>query len=491
LAAVLAEKQEMKSKLSHAESRCISLQNEMDSMRDRLSRMDKAKKKYEQQEEEHSKEIDELENMCEVLRRSATLSIKESKWEYSAPLIPQSYWTNIGYTDDGIVEMEKFLLSIKDVTCALRRGELVSGNKVVLLGRDEADDDDDENLALTHYNILLPHWREFTDALHIYPHILHEFVVHNIQLSSPVTDLLIPALKGKISSILTLNNNEFTNPLEGIDFVEQIINGNEGMDQFEWMNNHVTNTEDAICLVDIIIDHPSIDDIRLENLLGEDVNGYDTVKELFTSTKSFSYIDLEGNNMKTRGDTAISDFIAGNPPLQYLIMGNNKLNDDDAILIASALKCNTNLQSLHLTRNDITDAGGKTLFNAVCDTTSLNSVADSNHTCRIVSSFRYLDDANDPKDDQKVRRSKKIYNLLSVRNEEGSNVRHFNAEFVDDEDDDSLTLKLLPHVLEAVHRHSKRTVNKMPPLSIVYEILRGWKMPELYDSKRGIVSGRG
>ena len=87
----------------------------------------------------------------------------------------------------------------------------------------------------------------------------------------------------------------------------------------------------------------------------------------------------------------------------------------------------------------------------------------------------------------------KIYNEyenispLSNRNREGSNVQHLNAEFVDDEDDDLLTMKLVPKVLESTHNYSAQLYViyglAVPTLSIMYEILRGWKTPELFDTK--------
>ena len=59
---------------------------------------------------------------------------------------------------------------------------------------------------------------------------------------------------------------------------------------------------------------------------------------------------------------------------------------------------------------------------------------------------------------------------------------HLNLEFGnEDEDDDSL--KLVPRVLESVHRYSYvYRPNTAQPLSIMYEILRSWKIPELYET---------
>jgi len=80
-------------------------------------------------------------------------------------------------------------------------------------------------------------------------------------------------------------------------------------------------------------------------------------------------------------------------------------------------------------------------------------------------------------------RARKIYQLLSERNREGSNGQHLNLEF-DDEDKGGLTLKIVPKVLDAVCTYSNESNNlPIPSLSIMYEVLRGWKMPELFEKR--------
>ena len=59
--------------------------------------------------------------------------------------------------------------------------------------------------------------------------------------------------------------------------------------------------------------------IRLENCFGNDINGYDMLRSLLTSDKIFAGIDLDNNNIRTGGDTAISDHLATNPPLKHYV----------------------------------------------------------------------------------------------------------------------------------------------------------------------------
>ena len=65
-----------------------------------------------------------------------------------------------------------------------------------------------------------------------------------------------------------------------------------------------------------------------------------------------------------------------------------------------------------------------------------------------------------------------------------------NVELKDEKDDEK-SLVLVPNVLEGVHSYSVYVQNYggimgsniVPPLSIIFEIMRGYKMPELYESR--------
>jgi hypothetical protein len=48
------------------------------------------------------------------------------------------------------------------------------------------------------------------------------------------------------------------------------------------------------------------------------------------------------NGIETKGNTILADCLVTNSPLIELHLDGNRLNDDDAILIASALETNTN-----------------------------------------------------------------------------------------------------------------------------------------------------
>ena len=313
-------------------------------------------------------------------------------------------------------------------------------------------------------------------------------------------DLLAPALKVKQITEFRLERNEFVNN-EGNKFTIECIKHNNELKHVEWVNNQIDNKKDAMLLVDSIIDNPSIDSVRIKNCLGgeHNINSYEVVRPIFATDRIWDQLDFEGNNIQTQGHTEIPDYIASNPPLNALYLAGNKLNDNDAILIARALKQNNHLKQIRLDDNDITETGYNTLCNSFYDFTSLNSISDCNHTCHVedIRLCRCSSFENSSRRPIKETRARKIYYTLSTWNEEGSNVQHLNSEFDDEDDADSL--KVVPQVLAAIqHYHDeynhgkrykrdndahKRVHCPQPhhPLSITYEVLRGWKLPELFE----------
>ena len=409
---------------------------------------------------------------------------KEQKWEYSAPSIPTSHWINNGFEEQYIEGMDYLIWQLKDNTIKLRNGRCDhfphNTQNICLSG---GFDDVNDHTILLHDDLLLPHWKEFAIALQLYHNSsrLLNFYLRNVELTSSVMDLLASALKRKaIFKYVVFDGNDFVNTHDGIEFAVETVGYNPKLEQFEWVNNQIERMEDARYLVDAIISHPLINHIRLDSCFSEYINGYDVFRCLFTSGRSFSHIDLEWNGIETGGSSEISDYLATNPPLISLYLANNHLNDDDAILIARALKQNNNLKDLRLGDNDLTEIGKNALSNAIYDSTSLNSVSDCNHSC-------YIDgiggNMHDPSITPKCNRARKMYHLLSLRSRERSNVKYLNSEF--DDEDDSLTL--VPNVLASVQQYCYGGMHdysdQVHPLSIMYEILRSWKMPQLYECR--------
>jgi len=436
---------------------------EMQDMKSKLSRMD-----------EMQNEIDSIKKRCGTLERSMKILTNENNWEYSAPSIPSSYWTNLGFDEDYVDAMEKFLRTIKIKTCDLRSGSIDGYDGTISLG------DNDGGLMLRYDKSLLPHWKEFANALQLYQSQIKVILlisIKNIELPWIVTDLLTPALGGNIISDLSLCNNDISLGM-GQRYRTKVavgaINDNKYMREINWTSNHINNMEDVNYLADAITSHPYITDVCLENCFGEGINGYEALCSLLNGGKIIK-MNFARNNIRTGGGTEIPDYIRNaervrkvdlgiftskNPPMMDLNLSNNHLDDNDAVLIARALEQNDSIGWLQLNNNDFTDIGIKALTKVTYDPTSLNSVSDSNHDVYYDEGF-LPEGTPENLTKKSINRKMKIYCLLSSRNREGSNVYHLNLE-LDDEGDDSLGLKLAPKVLNLVHHYYPRDESILP-----------------------------
>ena len=104
-----------------------------------------------------------LETRCGLLERTVKLLTipKIERWQYDLPEIPSNYWTpeNGFHGEYYAGEMERFLIMIEECTCALMNGGYAAHN--IDLG------DRNWGNVLIEDEILLPHWKEFADALQL------------------------------------------------------------------------------------------------------------------------------------------------------------------------------------------------------------------------------------------------------------------------------------------------------------------------------------
>ena len=114
---------------------------------------------------------------------------------------------------------------------------------------------------------------------------------------------------------------------------------------------------------------------------------------------------------------------------------------------------------------------------------NLNTVSGANHTCKIAG---ILSDQNGEllnRDDKsaKSNRGQKLFGLLVGRHHEGCGVSQLELEFSKD------CIGLVPHVLACINTYSSNFEGegKLPVekicLSILLELTRDWKTPEIYQ----------
>ena len=92
-------------------------------------------------------------------------------------------------------------------------------------------------------------------------------------------------------------------------------------------------------------------------------------------------LNLKGNDIGREGCAALSNLLRKEgSKLKYLNLTNNGMGDEEAELLAAALKHNTKLQTLDLSGNNITEKGYKAFLKVLVDISSIESTYNSNHS---------------------------------------------------------------------------------------------------------------
>lgn len=157
------------------------------------------------------------------------------------------------------------------------------------------------------------------------------------------------------------------------------------------------------------------------------------------SNTSLEKLDLTENNLS---DEDAADFAAAlglrNRTLKCLCLeGNHRFAFAAVATFGIALRTNKTLQQLFLPSRT---AYGVSNAQALFDGSSLNSAADSNHTCFVKNYPNNRNEQGDPTGN----RQRKIYNILARRHMDMCNVQHF----------DDIDINLLPEILAAVQRYA-------------------------------------
>jgi len=251
----------------------------------------------------------------------------------------------------------------------------------------------------------------------------------------------------------------------------------------DW-RNYFENLRDIDVLCAAVNGSNLLQNMTLTNCQIEEGN----LGEIFTKLKSktLQEINLCENNISNLRATDMHDFLASNLRLYRLELSGNQFNEQDILHVSDALRQNTTLRRMHLGYVDDLPNNWRLLKSAVFDFTSLNAAFNSNHYCHVI----VLRHDKRPIDickfnscvDPTLNRRKKIYCILSMRNIAQENVACFES--------DGIRTQHLPQILSLLKPFSEHYLHdengaqdgiEQNPLSITYEIMRNWKMPELYN----------
>jgi len=451
--------------------RMYDIQTEIDTLRDENNEL---KTKY---------------NELEIKVKDLTLKNEYNEWSYMAEDIPASYWLSRGFNDEYAERMGTFLGRMRKYSHQLRRGDIESPKKIELIFTND---------HLLHDDILLPHWKEFVNALNQYQKFDHRkdygingFRISNVQLQQEVLDMLAPALQTLDIKFLGLDGNIGSDVLS---FAERIIDYNTYIQGICW-NNQIESVDDMRRFCNSFKNSASSSFNSLSVINSFDGNNLQMLQIILDASNQLESLLLTNSNgIGTASVSLIANFLAANPPLKVLHLRNNDLNDDDATLLANVLQSNTNLQRMDLEDNNgITAIGRKALLESVFNVSSLNScIAASNHTCRLDGLNPEIPPDINHYSHPSENRENKIFTILSATDE-----GFFNMNCLGD-----LSYKLIPDVLSLSQEFTARTPGLSEayfeqtgqrsadwsqlnedtvPITSMFELLRGWAVPSLSD----------
>lgn len=392
-----------------------------------------------------------------------------------ATIIPASHWISMGYSELDARLMEKLQQDMKNYRDGSDETEIRLEGRMGPIA------------VLPYHDILLPHWNSLFKALNGRTSTKRLFFT-GISLPASVLDIMFPVLQSMNLEALGLIKVGWGE--NGLLKLSSFLSGNSSIKQL-LIGWDTIDESVASALSDAINNHPSIKTIRISNC------GYNTavLRIFLEGCKELNILTLTDEDLGgSEAIAPLADFIRGNHPLETLDLSYNKISDNEAVLLVAALKKNTNLKRMHLHNNKITEEGEKALLKAIYNPTSMDSIIESNHSCKVytyeksptakaqrppIETEVFSINREDITIRQKIRR--KV--VLALCRVDGGlfDLSHFN----------DLPLQLMPRVLELIQGHTKMRESKNTPLQLekdalsrLFHTLRGWELPLLFNNLR-------
>ena len=220
-------------------------------------------------------------------------------------------------------------------------------------------------------------------------------------------------------------------------------------------------------------------------------------------------LDLHNNNIGSKGVLEIVNTLLKQPNnITVLALNNNNIDDVGAIAIAETLSTNRTLEAAYLDENnEITTDGWNAFTRALCNPSSLNDTYLSNHTFNMIASFAEIEMVGSSAmyDEDEII-SNKLFSLVElnkkccVNNNNNRSIynkqyaarkkilqTHFVGEFNmkpfvieegesisgsgnNDDSNNSMTLKVMPHVLAWVGRDTTDTASHSAMFHLLKEL---------------------
>ncbi|EJK59541.1 hypothetical protein THAOC_20220 [Thalassiosira oceanica] len=391
-------------------------------------------------------------------------------WEYPVAIQSDEYWQNKGYDAQAVQLLKlRFFAGLKNAVLELEHG--VCDSIAVCC----ADHDED----------LMPHWNALFQSFDlINPHgagLVLDF--SSIKLNEVIMREICHHVRHRNITQVHFSNNEFTNMHAAISELENALKSRK-LKSLSWSQNRIEYAEDMNLFTRALSRSNSVEELTFR------WNSNENAQALLTGVDFSSYkvLNLFANNLRTNGRTDIPDLIAANPALVVLNLDGNQLNNDDAVLIAQSLGRNTHLRKLNVGNNNIRERGMRALYEAANNTSTLNALSDSNHSCLLEGLSKGFDidaiNSDSGSNGLCMNRMCKIHKLMADRYRRGGgNVPRLNSEMGGEN-----SVLLAPYLMESVSRRHDAFQEKYDEsseclLGLLYELVKDWKMAELFSCR--------
>jgi len=290
-------------------------------------------------------------------------------------------------------------------------------------------------------------------------------------------------------SVFSLEGTRFADYNENIYALKQCLRKNSTLAEICLGSNNLgAYTEERVfaSVISSLKGNSSLTYVDLSNNDISRMNCARLIAKYLATNPSLIELDLSENDMPTRAAEVVMVSLKKNSTLERLSFGSNAISDKCVPVFTDALQSNSTLRTLDLKHNNLkVQTGRKGMIKALCDTTSLDTVANkSNHTCSIViagSSYggtyeRELNNINALENEGQKIRYKVVLTLCLMNKDLGKDRRVF----------DDVPLELIPRLIELVQQEigckgygegivrSVRKRNSINRLSNIYEAIHQW-----------------
>ena len=223
--------------------------------------------------------------------------------------------------------------------------------------------------------------------------------------------------------------------------------------------------------------------------------GAKLIAKYLASNPALIELNLFRNDINSHGAKKIAAALKKNTNLEHLSLERNRLTNNCVPAFTDALRNNSTLLSLNLGGNEIRVETGRAVLNrnALCDTSSLDAIANSNHTCVLTTTRGGEKYRND------LTREFEMKNINSL-DSEGMKIRYkvvlalfsYNKDLFHPRSFDDVPLELMPRLLELVQLEvgygefgngitERSTKKKKSPHTLrrLYQVVTEWNTPEL------------